>query len=151
MHRLPITLLALLATACSFAVGSPVSYEVIEEPVAFYFDTDPHDRSRIGNIAEDLEPYFPDMSWRIGSYEPAEKDGIVVLVEERQLRSPADDSLRSLTAFIIFDGGRRLGIEEFENCSIYRSSGDCFAVRRLVSTIDTLVKSSRAGAAEIRL
>ncbi len=144
-------LIALLATACSLAGGSPVSYEVITEPVAFHFDADPQDRVRIGNIAEELEPYFPDMSWRIGTYDPSGRDGIVVLVEERQLRNPSDGELRTLTAFVIFDRGQRLGIEEFENCSIYRADGDCFAIRRIVSTIKTLVKDSRSGPDEIRV
>lgn len=153
MRSSTILTLTLLVTACSFTVGTPLPYEVIEEPVEFYFDTDSRDRSRVENVAETLEPHFPEMSWRIGTYEPSERDGIAVVVEERDLRDPGncDACTRQLTAFIVYDRGTRIGIEEFEGCSIYRSGDDCFAVRRLVTTIRNLVATARTGPAPIKV
>ena len=157
MRSTMILILTVLATACSYNAGRPLPYEVIEEPVAFYFDTDPRNQTRVGALAEKLEPHFPEMSWRIGTYDPAETDGLVVVVEERTLRDPfpegreCSDCTRIVTAFVIFDRGTRLGIEEFEDCTIYRMDGDCFSVRRLVSSIDTLVADARSGPPRIRI
>lgn len=156
MRSMTLFTLLLMTAACSATIDRPPSYEMIEEPVDFYFDTDPRDQPRISNIAETLDRHFPQMSWRIGAYDPSERDGLVVQVQERQLRDVSaeqdcSDCLRSVTVFVIFKGGQRLGNEQFDDCSIYRLNGDCFAVRQLVSTIDTLVSASRPGAGALHL
>lgn len=139
-----VTVLALIAAACSASVGGLPSYEVVEEPVDFFFDADARDRIRVGRVTEELEPHFPEMSWRIGAYEPDERDGLVIQVEERALPDVGcAGCLPIVTAFVVFDRGRQIAIEEFEHCSMYRARGDCLSMSRLVSTIDRAVAESR--------
>lgn len=145
-----ITLVLLLGAACTISVTGPVSnlpsYEVIEAPVAFYFETDSRDRDRVANVAAELEPHFPNMSWRIGSYEASSRDGLVVIVREQNGGVSSDDCRdcsRVMTVFVVYDQGRQIALERFENCSIFNRHDTCAPARRLVSAIDETTRRSR--------